>query len=378
MKAPSRIDRSAFARWWWTVDHVSLAIIAAIATIGVVVLMAAGPGASARLGISDSFYFPLRQFLFLAPAAAVMLGVSFLLPLQARRLGTLLFAVALIAMVAALLFAPELNGAKRWFTIGAFGFQPSELAKPGFIVVAAWMLAEGARSPRFPGAAIAAGLYVAFLLLLILQPDYGQAALVTAVWMIMFFAVGWNMLWIGAIAACGGAALAFGYAFSPHLASRFEAFFDPEGAETYQVDKAGEAFAEGGLFGRASEGARVKLQLPDAHTDFIFAVAGEEGGFILAFVILALFAALVVRLLMKAAALKSAFAQCAVSGLAAAIGLQSLVNMGVALRALPAKGMTLPFISYGGSSLIATGLTFGFILALCRPHGTRRRREIMP
>ena len=379
MKAPSRLDTSSLARWFWTVDHVSLALVALIAMIGAVLLMAAGPAAAARLHISDSFHFPVRQFVFLAPALILMLSVSMLSPLQARRLGALVFIGAVVLMAVALFFSPEVNGAKRWLSFGSFALQPSELAKPGFIVVAAWMLGEGVRNPRFPGAAIALSLYFVLMAMLVMQPDYGQAALLTAVWMTMFFVVGWNWLWIAGLGIIGGAGIVGGYFFSPHLARRIDAFLHPDGGETYQVDKAMQAIAHGGLIGKGGEGATVKMQLPDAHTDFIFAVAGEEGGFILCFIIMALFAALVIRLMMKSTALKIVFAQCAVCGLAAMIGLQSFINMAVNLRALPAKGMTLPFISYGGSSLLATGLTLGLALALTRAQGpVRRRREIMP
>jgi cell division protein FtsW len=379
VRAPSRIDQSLIGRWFWSVDRVTLSLVGAIALVGLVVLLAAGPASAQRLGINNSFHFPLRQLVFLGPAAAVMLGVSLLSPLQARRVGAIAFLVALVMMACALAFAPEINGARRWFAIGPFAVQPSEFAKPGFTLVAAWMLAEGVRNPRFPGAAIAAGLYAILMALLVAQPDYGQAALVTAVWMMMFFVVGWSWIWIGLVGAAGAGALGLGYFVSPHLSRRIDAFLNPAGAETYQVDKALEAIAHGGLFGRGGEGAAVKMQLPDAHADFIFAVAGEEGGFVLCFVIMALFAAMTARLLVKAGAQKSVFAQWAVTGLAAQIGLQALINMGVALRALPAKGMTLPLISYGGSSLIAAGLTFGLVLALTRAPGVlRQRREFMP
>ena len=379
MIAVLRSDGSLIARWFWSVDRIALSIIAAIAGVGFVILLAAGPAASQRLGIADSFHFPARQLLFIGPAAALMLGASLLSPLQARRLGVVIFAGALIVMAGALLLAPEINGSRRWAPIGDFLLQPSEFAKPGFAIVAAWMLAEGARNPRFPGAAIAGALYAALLLLLVSQPDYGQAALVTAVWMIMFFVIGWNWAWIAGVGVAGFSALVAGYFVSPHLARRVDAFMNPEGAETYQTDKALEAIAHGGLLGRGGESAAVKLQLPDAHTDFIFAVAGEEGGFLLCFTVIALFAALTARLLVKATGLKSLFAQCSVSGLAALIGLQSFINMGVALRALPAKGMTLPLVSYGGSSLLATALTLGLALALSRaPALPRRRREILP
>lgn len=379
MKAPSRLDDSPLARWWWSVDHVGLLLVGLVATVGMVLLLAAGPATAARLGIAESFHFPLRQLVFLAPALAVMVGVSMLSPLEARRLGVILFGVSLALMAFALLFAPEINGAKRWISLGGFSLQPSEFAKPGFVIAAAWMLAEGVRNPRFPGVAIAFALYALLMLMLIRQPDYGQAMLVTAVWMAMFFVVGWSWRMIALLGAVGGGSLFAGYHFSPHLAKRFDAFLAPGATESYQVDKALEAFAHGGWFGKGSQGATVKYQLPDAHSDFIFAVAGEEYGFLLCAAILVLFAALVLRFYMRAAGLKSLFAQTAVSGFAALIGLQSFINMAVNLRALPAKGMTLPFISYGGSSLIATGLTLGLVFALTRVCGpAARRREIMP
>ncbi|MBB5519252.1 FtsW/RodA/SpoVE family cell cycle protein [Amphiplicatus metriothermophilus] len=379
MRALSSSNHSPAALWWRSVDQVGLLLVGLIASIGVALLFAAGPAAAARLGIASSFHFPLRQLVFLVPAFALMIGVSMLTPLQARRLGVVLFLAAAALMLAALLFAPEINGAKRWIALGSFSLQPSELAKPGFVVAASWMLAEGARNPRFPGAAITAGLYALLMALLILQPDYGQAALVTALWLVMLFVVfGWSW-WMIAVGLAGAGSIAGGYFFSPHIARRIEAFLDPAAGETYQVDKALQAIAHGGWFGRGSQGASVKYQLPDAHTDFIYAVAGEEYGFILCAGILALFGALVVRFYARAASLSSLFAQSAVCGLAAMIGLQSFINIAVNLRALPAKGMTLPFISYGGSSLLATGLAFGLIFALSRRHGpAARRKEIMP
>jgi cell division protein FtsW len=379
MKAISRLDDSPAARWWWSVDHVSLFILAALMTIGVVLLFAAGPGAAARLGIGDSFHFPLRQVMFVLPAVAVVLGVSMLTPLQARRLGASLFAIAFVLLFVALLFAPEINGAKRWLPLGPLAFQPSELLKPGFVIVAAWMLAEGARHPRFPGAAIGTGLYALCAGLLALQPDYGQAALLTAVWMAMFFVSGGAVFWLIIVAVIAIAGFAGGYFFSPHLARRIDGFLNPQAGDNYQIDKALEAIANGGVGPRAADAAAIKLSLPDAHTDFIFAVAAEEFGLIVCLIILGLFAAFVIRSYVKASGLKSIFAQCAVAGLAALIGLQSFINIGVNLRALPAKGMTLPFISYGGSSLIAASLTVGLILALTRRQVlTARRKDVMP
>lgn len=379
MRAISRLDDSPAARWWWSVDHVSLIILSALLTIGVVLVFAAGPGAAARLGIEDTFHFPMRQLFFVPPAIAVMLGVSILTPLQARRLGAALFAASFILLLAALLFAPEINGARRWLPLGPLSFQPSEILKPGFVIVAAWMLAEGARNPRFPGAAIATGLYALCLAMLAMQPDYGQAALLTAIWIAMFFVSGGAIFWLVVAAAIAIAGFVGGYYFSPHLAKRIDGFLNPEAGDNYQIDKALEAIANGGIGPRAADATAVKFSLPDAHTDFIFAVAAEEFGVIVCLIILGLFAAFVLRSYAKAGALKSVFAQCAVCGLAALVGLQSFINIGVNLRALPAKGMTLPFISYGGSSLIAAALTVGLILSLTRRQDrAARRKELMP
>ncbi|HBK92852.1 MAG TPA: cell division protein FtsW [Parvularcula sp.] len=379
MKGLSRLDESPVARWWWSVDHASLGLIAALMTIGVVLLFAAGPGAANRLDIDDAFHFPMRQLYFLAPAAAVIVVASALTPLQARRAGAILFALSLFALLVALLFAPEINGSKRWFPLGPLSFQPSEMLKPGFVIVVAWMLAEGRRNPRFPGAAIAFGLYVSCAGLLAMQPDYGQAALLTMVFMGMYFISGGGIALLSIAAAAAAGIFTAGYFLSPHLAARVDGFLNPEGGGSYQIDKALEAIANGGVIGRAQSAAPVKFSLPDAHADFIFAVAAEEFGMVFCAFIIALFAALVVRAFVKAAALKSVFAQTAVCGLSALIGLQCLINIGVNLRALPAKGMTLPFISYGGSSLIAAGLTVGLVLALTRRQSlASQRKDVMP
>ncbi len=378
MRRLSRLDESPFARLWWSIDRPALGVLSLIIVIGGVVLMAAGPSAAARMPNVSQFQFPMRQLMFMGPTLLLVTAIAFLTPLQARRLGVIVFLCAIGLMLYLLLFGAEINGAKRWLYLGGMSLQPSEFAKPGFVVAAAWMLAEGARDPKFPGGAIAIGLYGFFALLLLLQPDFGQWALITAVWAVMFFVAGWSWLWIGLLGVVGMGALTAGYYLSDHVAARVDGFFNPESNETYQVDRAVETIANGGLIGRG-DAPPVKTMLPDAHTDFIFAVAGEEFGFLLALLIIILFAIFTARIMAVAAGLKSVFAQCAATGLAAIIGFQAIINIGVSLRALPAKGMTLPFISYGGSSLLATGLTVGLIFALTRSHqGVFRRKDIMP
>lgn len=379
MKMPSRLDNSMLARWWWSVDHVNLAIIGLIISIGMALIMAAGPVAASRLSHVSVFHFPIRQLIFLAPAIMTMFVVSLLTPLQVRRLGVVIFAASLVLMVAVLLFANPINGAKRWIDIGPILVQPSEFIKTGFVLIAAWMLAEGARDQHFPGGLIALGLYAVVSALLFIQPDFGQWMLVTIVWAVMFFIAGWSWLWIIILGAIAVSAIVGAYMFLPHVAQRIDSFLNPETGNNYQVDKAVEAIANGRAFGMgASEGA-VKHHLPDAHADFIFAVAGEEFGFFFCLLIILLFSIFVGRSFLRAFGARSVFLQCAICGLASMIGFQAIINIGVNLRALPAKGMTLPFISYGGSSLLATALAVGCILALTRQQGAiTRRREIMP
>jgi len=382
MKQVSRLDDGLFARWWLSIDRPSFTLLAAIVTIGAVLITAAGPPAAERLRIDNQFHFPIRQFVFMMPTIAMIFVISLLPPLQARRLGVIIFGVAIFLMLFALVAADEINGAKRWLDFGSMLLQPSEFAKSGFVITAAWMLAEGARDPKFPGGAIAMGLYGVFAVLLMLQPDFGQWFLITGVWATMFFIAGWSWLWIGLLFAVGVSAMTAAYFFSPHVAQRINGFLNPGAHESYQVDRALETIVNGGAIGRwwrGGDAPAAKNSLPDAHTDFIFAVAGEEFGFVLCALIIMLFAAFVARVMTIAASLKSVFAQCAVAGLAAMIGFQAIINIGVSLRALPAKGMTLPFISYGGSSLLATGLAIGLIFALTRTHGqVWRRKEIMP
>jgi len=378
MRMIARTDDSAFGRWWWSVDRPLLAVLAPIIIIGAAALTAAGPAAADRLRIANDFHFPLRQAMFLGPAVAVLIGVSFLTPLQARRAGVLLFAGAMTMLACTLLFAGEVNGAKRWLDLQVMTVQPSEFAKPGFVIAAAWMMAEGARDKTFPGGLISMALYLVFSGMLLLQPDVGQWILVTGVWALMFFIAGWSWTWIATLGGFGMFALGGAYMASDHVARRIDGFLNPETAETYQVDRALETIANGGIIGRG-DNAAVKGYLPDAHTDFIFAAASEDFGLILGLVIIALFATFVVRALIIASRQKSVFSQIAVSGLAAMIGFQAIINIGVNLRALPAKGMTLPFISYGGSSLLATGIAVGLLIALTRTHGiARRRKELMP
>lgn len=354
-------------RWWAEIDRTLLALTGALVLIGLVLCTAAGPVAAARIGIANPMHFVERQAVFLVPALLVMGALSALPPLPARRLGVLLGAGALGGMVLAILVGPEIKGAHRWLDLGAFSLQPSEFMKPGFVIAGAWFLAEGARDRAFPGGLVSLGLYLACSGVLLLQPDYGQWILLTAIWGVMFFIAGWSWAWIAGLGVAASGALGVGYLVAPHVRSRIDRFLDPSSGDTYQTDKALEAISAGGALGHDATGsAGVKASLPDAHTDFVFAVAGEEFGFLLCALILALYAGIAWRAFRFAGETSSVFLRCAVCGLSASLAFQAMVNIGVNLSVLPAKGMTLPFVSYGGSSLVATGCTMGLLLALTR------------
>lgn len=339
---------------------------AILALLGVILSFAGGPVAAARIGINSSFHFTERHIMFLFVAVLVTVGTAFLSVRQARRAGIICAAGALVLIVAAMLFGPEIKGAKRWLTLGGFSLQPSEFLKPGFICVAAWFLSAN-KEDGFPGALASLVLYGVSSTLLLLQPDYGQWLLLTGIWAVMFFVAGWSWAWIGILGSAAAGALTLGYMTQSHVRARIDRFLNPGSGDAYQTDKAAEAISSGGLFGHdLHEAPGVKASLPDAHTDFVFAVAIEEFGLLIGFLIIGLFAIVALRGISAALATQDIFRRTAISGLTAALCLQGAINIGVNVGVLPAKGMTLPFISYGGSSLMATGLTAGLLLVFTR------------
>ncbi len=365
MSSFARTDISVVGRWWWTVDRWSLGGVALLIAAGTVLTLAASPAVAERLGL-ESYHFVQRQFLFLVPALVLIFAISLMPPVTIRRLAALAFAGGLVLIVMTLLTGTEINGAKRWLPFWGFALQPSEFLKPAFVVVTAWMLAEGRKSADFPGMAIAAGLLAAVCSLLLLQPDFGQVILIGSVWLAQVFIAGLPWIWVAATAALGVAVVVGAYFLLPHVASRVDRFFDPAAGDTYQIDTALDAFVTGGLFGQGPGEGVVKRVLPDAHTDFIFAVAGEEFGLIVCLMLVALFAFVVLRGFARLMAETDHFVQLAGTGLLVLFGLQAVINLGVNLDLLPAKGMTLPFISYGGSSLLALAMTMGMLLGLTR------------
>ncbi len=365
MMSVGRNDTSLFGLWWWTVDRWTLAAVATLIGFGVILILAASPAAGQRIGL-DGFYLAQRHLTLLPLALALMFTVSLLSPRWVKRIAVIGFAVAILLCLLTLFVGAEIKGATRWITLAGFSLQPSEILKPTFAVVCAWMFAHGAKDPTFPGAWITAGLGLLSVALLMLQPDVGQTFVLTAVWSVQFFLAGLPMLWVALIAVSAVVALTVAYFVLPHVAQRIDSFLDPSAGDRYQIQRSMEAFMNGGLFGRGPGEGTVKGLLPDAHSDFIFAVAGEELGVLACLVIVALFAFVVLRGFSRAFHDNSLFVLLATAGLLTQVGLQSLINMASSLHLIPTKGMTLPFISYGGSSLLALALTLGMVLALTR------------
>lgn len=365
MIAFARTDTSVLARWWWTVDRVTIAALMLLILIGAILTLAASPTVAERVGLPP-YHFVMRQAVFLVPAIVAMVGVSLMPPLWVRRAAVVAFLFFLLLLALTLVAGSEIKGARRWIDIAGFSVQPSEFIRPTFAVVAAWLFAEHRTNPGFPGNHLSMALCAVVVGLLVLQPDFGMTLMVVAVWGIEFFMAGLPWVWVILLAllAVGGAA--GGYFLLPHVAARVDRFLDPASGDSYQVTTSINAIQNGGLIGRGPGEGVIKAVLPDAHTDFIFAVAGEEFGVLACVVIVGLFALVVLRGLSRVMEERNLFVLLAVTGLLANFGLQAFVNMGVAVSLVPTTGMTLPFISYGGSSLLATALGMGMVLALTR------------
>ena len=361
----SRAERSPFADWWWTIDRWLLASLGGLMVLGLVLTLAGSPPVAERLGLS-TFHFVNRQVGYLIPAIVLMIATSFLSPRHVRRAALLVFCMGIGLVIAAILFGVEVKGAKRWI----FGVQPSEFVKPAFVVLAAWAFSEGARRRDVPANIFALLLLPATIVPLILQPDFGQTMLISMVWAALFFMAGLHWFWVAGIGGVGASGVLLAYKFVPHVRLRIEKFIDPASGvgagDTFQVDTAMESFISGGWLGKGPGEGTLKRILPDSHTDFIFAVTGEEFGVLFCIGIVLLFAFIVLRVLWLASRNEDPFCRFAASGLVMLFGLQSAINMAVNVHLMPAKGMTLPFISYGGSSLISLALAMGFLIAVTR------------
>ena len=369
----SRAERSPFADWWWTVDRWLLASLAGLMVLGLVLTLAGSPPVAERLGL-PTFHFVNRQVIYLVPAAVLIIATSFLSPRLVRRAALLVFCAAMALVITAIFFGVEVKGAKRWI----FGIQPSEFVKPAFVILAAWAFSEGARRRDVPANIMALLLLPATIVPLILQPDFGQTMLISMVWAALFFMAGLHWLWVAGIGGVGVTGVFFAYRYIAHVRARIDKFLDPgaggtSASDTFQVDTAMESFISGGWLGKGPGEGTMKRILPDSHTDFIFAVTGEEFGVLFCMFIVLIFAIVVLRGLYVSSKNEDPFCRFAAAGMVVLFGVQSAINMAVNLHLMPAKGMTLPFISYGGSSMISLGIGMGFLISVTR---RRPRAEI--
>lgn len=370
---PVRNVEPVLPKWWRTIDRWSMSCILILFGIGLLLGFAASPPLASKNGLAP-FHYVERQAMFGSVALVVMFLTSMMSPLLVRRLAVVGFTLAFISLIGLPFFGTDFGkGAMRWYSLGFASVQPSEFLKPGFIVVAAWMLAAGQEINGPPGRLWSLMLAAAIVLLLAFQPDFGQAALVLFGWGVMYFVAGAPMVLLVAMAGLVVLGGTFAYENSEHFARRIDGFLTPDVDPRTQLGYATNAIQEGGFFGVGVGGGEVKWSLPDAHTDFIIAVAAEEYGLVLVLCIILLYASVVVRSLLRLMRERDPFIRLAGTGLACMFGVQAMINMGVAVRLLPAKGMTLPFVSYGGSSLIAGGIAVGMLLAFTR---TRPQGEI--
>ncbi|MDP3341100.1 putative peptidoglycan glycosyltransferase FtsW [Frigidibacter sp.] len=363
---PARVGEPVLPRWWRTIDKWSLSSVLLLFGIGLLLGLAASPPLAEKNGLHP-FYYVERQALFGFVALAVMMAVSMMSPSQVRRIGVVGFLIAFLGLMALPFFGTDFGkGAVRWFSLGFGSVQPSEFLKPGFVVLAAWLMAAAQEVNGPPGRLYSFVIALVVVMFLALQPDFGQACLVLFSWGVVYFVGGapfFLLIVIVGLAVVGGLGA---YNGSEHFARRIDGFLSAEIDPRTQLGYATNAIQEGGFFGVGVGEGQVKWSLPDAHTDFIIAVAAEEYGLILVLAIIALYTLVVVRSFFRLMRERDPFTRLAGAGLAAAFGVQAMINMGVAVRLLPAKGMTLPFVSYGGSSVIASGIAVGMLLALTR------------
>jgi cell division protein FtsW len=383
----SRNDQGPIAKWFWTVDRGLLGAALGLMGLGVALSFASSPAAIlADESIADPFHYSWRMIVFASAGLATMLTTSLLSPRGVRRIAVLALCGALVVMALLPFIGDTVKGAARWINLGPFSLQPSEFAKPALIVFAAWMFAETQKGQGVPGVSIAFGFYAATVFLLLIQPDIGQTLLITTTFMAVFFMAGVPLKWMAVLGGMVLAGVLSIYFLFEHVRTRLAKFISPGVEDTHQVDRASEAIRAGGLVGRGVGEGVMKRHVPDLHTDFIYSVGAEEFGLVLSLLMIGLYAFIVLRGMSRAMKLNDPFEQTAAAGLFILIGLQACINVAVNLNLIPTKGMTLPFISYGGSSMLAMGLTMGFALALTRRRpgayepGTSlpQRRRLLP
>ncbi len=365
----SRADNSVLTQWWWTIDRWLFVIITVLVSIGVLLVMAASPPVAERIGL-DSFYFVKRHLIYVGVFFVLLVGVSQLTVTQVKRAALLLYAFAFLMLLLTPFIGNEIKGAKRWISLGGFSIQPSEFMKPALVIMTAWMLSEKKKNPDVPGNIFAIIFYGIAVGLLLLQPDMGMVFLMTSIFFAQFFLAGLPMILIVVAVASGVVGMIGAYAFFPHVKARVDRFLTPSNedrySDRYQITQSLESFANGGMWGMGPGEGIVKHHLPDGHADFIFSVGAEEYGALFCVGIALTFAGFVIRSFTKIADQKNVFVVLAVAGLVLEVGLQGVINMSSTLDLIPTKGMTLPFMSFGGSSMMAIAITCGFVLALTR------------
>ena len=369
-----RRGHSSIRQWWWEVDTILLLMIFAVMSIGVLLITTASPSVAERIGL-PSFYFFHRHVIFLMLAALNIFIFSYLPERQVRKACLLGFLITILMMIILPLIGDEVKGAKRWISMMGISIQPSEFLKPFMAVIVGMILAERNSQGKLPGFSMVVSVYVIVVGLLLLQPDFGMSASMTVVTAAQLFMAGLSIFWI-CIAICGClSGVLGGYFVFPHVAKRIDSFLHPEEIENYQIERSLQAYEHGGFWGRGPGEGQIKSVLPDSHTDFIFAVAGEELGAIVSIMILGLFFAIILRISSKIYKSKNLFHIYATYGLLMHFAFQTIFNIGVTLHLLPTKGMTLPFISYGGSSTISFAITMGICINFTRHmHGSDVRR----
>jgi cell division protein FtsW len=361
----SRTDDSVFGRWWWSVDHVMLLTFLTLIAFGILMSIAATPMVANKIGI-ERFYFLKRHLIYVVPSLVVIFMTSTLDDNGVKKLSLAIFFISMMLMVATILYGPSIKGAKRWLSIFGFSIQPSEFAKPAVAVMTAWLISKQNKFPNFKGKLIATIIMAMFVALLALQPDIGMIFVTIAIWFGQLFLGGIPIILVAVMIIGSICVLVLGYSILPHVANRVDRFLNPDIGDHYQINRSLEAFSQGGLFGVGPGEGIIKKHLPDAHSDFVFAVLGEEFGFFICLLLVLLIAFIVIYGMFKAIRENNLFSIIASVGLLSQFGLQAFINIASTLHIVPTKGMTLPFISYGGSSMLSLSILVGMILALAR------------
>lgn len=353
-----------FWMWWRAIDQKTVIALSILFAFSLMLVTTSSPAVASRIDLDES-YFAVRQLFYLLGASFIIFTLSCFDKTWIRRIAILGFCISFMLLILVKFYGYEVKGARRWINLFGFSMQPSEFIKPFFAVVTAWILSLK-KYPDFPGFTISLILYVLVAISLILQPDFGMFIMVSAVWIIQLFVSGMPVIWIAILFISTVFGVVASYILLPHVAQRINSFLDPESSENYQVSRSLMAFKNGGFYGKGPGEGTVKQFLPDSHTDFIFAVTGEEFGIIICLVITLIFAFIVVRGILRLLHEEDQYVLLASTGILSQFGLQSVINIGVTLNLLPTKGMTLPFISYGGSSTLAIAIGIGMFLAFSK------------